>query len=131
MENTLLVGTENTERYYKRYKTKLGRPFKDMDKLFVHWLDNHFGTDCCFDQRFLKNHEVEFDIIRTDNYTVKFFLYRKNGCVELDTDFVIVRTIWPETGKQDYSISYEKSAFDFDVIDAILNNLMQMRLVSQ
>ncbi|PCI02589.1 MAG: hypothetical protein COB78_12710 [Hyphomicrobiales bacterium] len=137
MENTLLVGTENTDTYYKRYKTKLGRPFEDMDKLFVHWLDNHFGTDCCFDQRFLKNHIADIDVeTGQSERKISFALHPIFDVVdgeqkaEIYTDLRIVVCLSGSSCIKEWMIGFNKLAFDFDPIEAIQTNMMQAKLIA-
>lgn len=62
MQQITLHQLEHQYTYYKTTKMRLGNPFRNLDNLFIHWLKNHFGSNTCFDHRFLNSHNAKLEI---------------------------------------------------------------------
>lgn len=118
------------------WKMRLGAPFRGLDNLFIYWLDNYFGTNRCFDKRFLINHAANIDV-ETKLYQPKFsfslhpIIKNMNGNTagfDINSDLRITAITGERYGIREWMIGYNKSAFDFDPLQAIRDNLLLAKL---
>jgi len=129
MKQITLHQLEHQYTYYKTTKMRLGNPFRNLDNLFIHWLKNYFGSNTCFDHRFLNSHNAKLEIgLCRYHPTHSYGLYPNQ--INAVADLKIAMKLGARAGIKEWVTAINETAFDFDVLDAIRHNLMAAKLVA-
>jgi len=123
---------KQSKHFYKTWKQRLGQPFQQMEPVLIYWLREHFRNGTCFDKRLLNNRVTEYDFIYLGTSTrIKASLHQDldDGSMHIDPDLYIGFEVAEDLKSWEWRLSFTKHAFEFDVLDAVKNSLLNAKLI--